>query len=130
MTDLIDALPKLREFSTVLARLTAYATDRLSIAQAVFFIEAARADLAGRPATFTEIRDSAGDAISRSLHTTYKVFLGDEGREKNRRQQALGWLVRELDHTDNRRKYLRLTAKGREVIKNLFQDIEDRKEAA
>lgn len=113
------ALPDLKNFNEVLIRLASLTPERLSLGQAVFFIEAARADLAGRPATFTEVRDRTGPVISRSLHTTYKVFLGADDREP-KRQAALGWLAREIDPDDNRRKYLRLTARGRWMIEELM----------
>lgn len=129
MLDLHRALPELRDFNAILTRLAALGPERLTLAQGVFFVEAARADLSGRPATFTEIREVVGDVISRSLHTTYKVFLDEEGRTA-KRQTALGWLMRETDRADNRRKYLRLTAKGRRVIEELMGAVDESREAA
>lgn len=129
MLELSGALSELRHFNAILVRLAALAPERLSLAQAVFFIEAARADLSGKPATFTELREKTGPAISKSLHTTYKVFLGAKDREP-KRQAALGWLARETDPTDNRRKYLRLTATGYRIIEDLMQATQKRLEAA
>lgn len=129
MIQLLSALPELKHFNNALIRLASLAPDRLSLPQAVFFIEAARADLSGQPATFTELRERTGPAISRSLHTTYKVFLDAKNREP-RRQTALGWLTREIDAEDNRRKYLRLTAKGRRIIEELMEATQQEREAA
>lgn len=129
MIQLLSALPELKHFNNALIRLASLAPDRLSLGQAVFFIEAARADLSGQPATFTELRDRTGPVISRSLHTTYKVFLGTDKREP-RRQSALGWLVREIDAEDNRRKYLRLTAKGRRIIEEVIRAAQEERETA
>lgn len=129
MIKLLSALPELKNFNNALVRLASMAPERLSLPQAVFFIEAARADLSGQPATFTELRDRTGPAISRSLHTTYKVFLDAKNREP-KRQTALGWLTREIDAEDNRRKYLRLTAKGRRIIEELIQATQQEREAA
>lgn len=129
MLELSGALSELRHFNAILLRLAALAPERLSLAQAVFFIEAARADLSGKPATFTELREKTGPAISKSLHTTYKVFLSAQDREP-KRQAALGWLARETDPTDNRRKYLRLTATGYRIIEDLMQATQKRLEAA
>ncbi len=129
MIRLLSALPELKHFNNALIRLASLAPDRLSLGQAVFFIEAARADLSGQPATFTELRDRTGPVISRSLHTTYKVFLGTDEREP-RRQTALGWLVREIDAEDNRRKYLRLTAKGRRIIEEVIRAAQEERETA
>lgn len=129
MLELLSVLDELRQFNNSLIRLASLAPDRLSLPQAVFFIEAARADLSGQPATFTELRDRTGPAISKSLHTTYKVFLDSKNREP-KRQTALGWLTREIDAEDNRRKYLRLTAKGRRVVGELIQTNQKEREAA
>ncbi|BDW83715.1 hypothetical protein MACH24_31530 [Erythrobacter sp. Dej080120_24] len=116
---LMNSLRELKDWSGFLIRLAEHAPERLTLSQSVFFLEAAIADLSGRPATFTEIKEKHGGVMSRSLHTTYKVFLGEEGRE-SKRQQALGWLMRETDPSDNRRKYLRLTVTGRRVMEDIL----------
>lgn len=115
----------LTDFSTVLIVLAELSPERTTAAQLSFFLTAAIADLAGKPATFTELRDATGPVIGKSLHTTYQIFLDKERRRSDsvRVSQGVGWLERELDPTDNRRHYLRLTAKGREVIDEVVAAI-------
>jgi hypothetical protein len=111
----------LRSFSTALTYLAEQAPERTTSAQMAFFILAGIADAAGKPATFTEIKEEIGPAINKSLHTTYKVSLDREQRRSDTDavRQGLGWLTREEDPIDNRRKYLRLTSKGRDVLRDL-----------
>ncbi|MBA4172819.1 MAG: hypothetical protein C0511_09245 [Hyphomicrobium sp.] len=119
---LIGHVADLRSFSSGLLALAEVTPERVSAPQLLFFLFAGLADLAGKPATFTEIKEMVGGPISRSLHTTYKVFLSDNDREPGR-QVALGWLMRETDRSDNRRKYLRLTKEGREVMTEVVRAI-------
>jgi len=129
MIRLLSALPELKRFTAPVMRLASLAPDRLSLGQAVFFIEAARADLAGHPVTVSELLERTSQTISRSLGTTYQVFLeAEEGKRAKR--AALGWLVREIDPADNRRKYLRLTAKGRRVVEELIPAAQEERETA
>jgi hypothetical protein len=109
---------ELRAFAEALAYLAERAPERTTAAQMAFFVFAAIADNVGKPRTFTEIKDELGPAVNRSLHTTYKVFLDREQRrsDTNATRQGLGWLTREEDLYDNRRKYLRLTDLGRAVL--------------
>jgi hypothetical protein len=117
---LTGRVPDLRRFSSGLLALAEMGPERLTLSQATFFLFAGMADLGGRPATFTEIKDLVGPTMSRSLHTTYKVFLGDKDREA-RRAATLGWLMRETDASDNRRKFLRLTQEGRETMRKVVR---------
>ena len=119
--ELQGSVSDLRGFSTALVVLGEMAPERTTLPQVAFFLLAALADMTGRAATFTEIRETVGPAIGRSLHTTYQVFLD---RERHRSDTAkvtagMGWLEREADPKDNRKKYLKLTAKGREVVREL-----------
>lgn len=119
-----QSTPVLRNFSAGLLVLAELGPDRLTLTQGAFFLLAAMADRTGRPATFSELREAVGDTLNRSLHTTYKVFV-DEGRKRDgKREPGLGWLTRETDDADNRRKYLRLTPKGRRVLEELVLAIE------
>lgn len=115
----------LRNFSTVLVALGEMTPERLTISQMSFFLLAALADATGRAATFTELRDTVGPALGRSLHTTYQVFLDRTRRrsDTSKTSEGLGWLERETDPTDNRKKYLRLTAKGREIVRALAAEL-------
>lgn len=109
----------LRNFSAGLLVLGEVAPERMTLSQSAFFLMAAMADATGRKSTYTEIKEAVGPALHRSLHTTYRVLL-DEGRNTAKgREPGLGWLRRETDPSDNRRKYLRLTAKGRRVLDQL-----------
>lgn len=111
----------LRTFSAGLIELAEQAPERTTAAQMAFFLLAGMADAVGKPATFTEIKDAVGPAINRSLHTTYKVFLDRIQRRSDTdvTRQGLGWLTREEDPEDNRKKYLRLTPTGRAVLRSL-----------
>lgn len=119
---LIGHLRELRGFSAGLLVLTELCSERMSPAQVTFFLFAGIADLSGKPATFTDLRELIGPAMGKTLHTTYKAFLDTSERE-SRRQVALGWLMREIDPSDNRRKYLRLTKRGREVMAEVLRAV-------
>lgn len=89
--------------------------DRLTINQAAFFLLVAAADARGRPLTLTEIMEAHDLELGKSIQNSYKVFLEPHGRSP--KDFALGWLTREPDPDDERRKFLRLTPKGEEVAK-------------
>lgn len=109
----------LTDFSAAVLKLAGVAPDRMTVAQSVFFLSAGLADLRGRPVTFSEIREEVGEAISKSLHTTYKTLTDESVKRDGKRQPGLGWLRREIDPDDNRRKYLRLTSKGRAILNEI-----------
>lgn len=119
------SMPALRDFSAGMMVLGELAPDRLTIAQCSFFLLAGLTDSAGRATTFSELREAIGPQLSRSLHTTYRVFL-DEGRNNAQgdRIDGLGWLTRETDPKDNRRKYLKLTSKGKLVMAELAATLD------
>lgn len=110
------SMPALRDFSVATVRAAELGPDRLTLGQLVFFLYAGMADLAGRPATFSEIREAAGSRINKSMHTTYKVLLDGARRSDRADTPGVGWLYTETDPTDNRRKLLRLTPKGIDVL--------------
>lgn len=112
-----------------MVRFASTAPHRLWLGQTVLVIEAAKTDLSGQPLTVAELLDRASQTISRSLGTTYRVFLGaEEGKPAKR--ATLGWLVREIDPADIRRKYLRVTAKGRWIIEEVIEATQEEQEAA
>lgn len=123
MTDI--PVSRLRDFAVPLIRAAELAPDRLTLGQLAFFIYAGMADLSGHPATFTEIRDIAGERINKSLHTTYKVLLEGSRRSDRANTPGVGWLYREMDPTDNRRKLLRLTRTGDEILRALTASYKD-----
>lgn len=92
--------------------------DRLTINQAAFFLLVAAADARGAPLTLQEILDTTDGIIGRSIQNSYKVLLEPYGWKP--KDYALGWITREADPRDERRKYLRLTQKGREVAEALM----------
>lgn len=110
----------LRNFSAGLILLTEASPRHLTLAQLTFFLTAAMADRAGRPATFTELKEAIGPAMHRSLHTTYKVFLKEGRIRDGERMEGLGWLTSEVDPKDNRRKPLSLTRTGSRIANELL----------
>lgn len=98
--------------SAFLVYLAEAGSDRLTLAQATFFMLAAAADARGRPVTSQEVQEMAGDALTRSIKNTYRLLL-----EPNRRYpHALGWLATESNPDDERQKFLRLTDAGKAVL--------------
>jgi hypothetical protein len=112
---------ELADFSSALIVLAEMSPERLTCAQMVFFLLAGTADIAGKPATFTQIKETAGPAINRSLHTTYKVFLeGPNRKDRPNGAPGLKWLSRAPNPADEREKLLKLTPQGRKVIEELL----------
>lgn len=107
---------ELRNFSTALIAAADLAPDRMTLSQLTFFLFAAMADIRGTPATFSDIRDAAGPRVRKSMHTTYKILLDGNRRSDRVDTPGVDWLRREEDPLDNRRKFLRLTPKGRNVV--------------
>lgn len=112
---LSELVRPLAGYSASMLYLAEAGNDRLTINQAAFFLLAAAADARGRPMTLSEIMEGTEGVLNRSVANTYKVLL--DGNSKDYRKIGLGWLEREPDPDDERRNYLRLTAKGREVAK-------------
>jgi len=104
-------------FSAAMMVLGEMAPERMTLAQVLFFVITASADMAGKDPTFSEIRDTLGDEINRSLHTTYRVLLEPSRAYPN----GLGWLRQEPDPVDTRQKFLRVTPKGRRVLAEVLK---------
>ena len=113
---------ELRSFSAALITVAELAPDRMTMSQMAFFLFAAMADLRGTPQTFSEIRDAAGPQIRKSLHTTYKILLDGSRRSDRADTPGVGWLRREEDPSDNRRKFLRLTDRGRDIVRAIIKE--------
>lgn len=126
-TQLALSMSDLTLFSRGLVALAEVAPERMSASQLAFFLLTGLADISNTPTTFTEVKDAVGPVIGRSLHTTYKVFLCEDEVSDKARQQALGWLTAESDSSDRRRKYLRLTERGMNVMGTLMETIKDRR---
>lgn len=118
-----QSTPALRNFSAGMILLSELAPRHLTMAQAAFFITAALADRAGRATTYTELKEALGPLASRSLNTTYKIFLKEGRKRDGERIEGIGWLVAEVDPTDNRRKFLRLTRTGQRVVDDVAAAI-------
>lgn len=120
------------EFSGLSAAMITLATllpDRATTAQAAFFLIAGMEDIRGRPTTFTDVVETTGHAIGRSLKTTYRLLIDGATPKLREEGKGLGWLKAEVDPADNRRRFLRLTPEGREVMEAVLvamrgEDIE------
>lgn len=115
--------PALKNFLAGMIVLAELSPRNLTLAQCTFFLTAAMADRAGRPATFTDLKEAVGEAVNRSLHSTYKVFLAEGRLRDGTRQPGLGWLTRDTDPLDNRRKYLKLTPLGHSIVDEVTDAI-------
>lgn len=109
---LFKSVNELAGLSAFLLYLADAGNDRLTINQAAFFLIAAASDARGVPLTMGEIMERGEGVLTQSLKTTYKVLLEPTPHYKN---IGLGWLTREPDPDDERRKYLRLTPLGYDV---------------
>jgi hypothetical protein len=100
--------------SAFLLYLADVGSDRLSLTQAAFFMLAATADAAGRPATRSELIQAHGETFRGSIRNSYRQLL-----EPSRTYpKALGWLSTEANPDDDREQFLRLTDEGKSVIKD------------
>lgn len=99
---------------------------RMTASQLVFFVATASADLKGHRPTYSQIRNEIGETLDRSLHSTYRVLLAKCKAYPN----GLGLLRREVNPSDNREFFLRLTPKGRKLIERVAMQLEDRSEMA
>jgi hypothetical protein len=104
----------LGSLSATLLHFAKVGNDRLTINQVTFFLLAARADARGQALTLNELMEATEGVIGQSVKNTYKALLEPKGRNP-KTTTALGWLTRETDPNDERRKYLRLTPLGREI---------------
>lgn len=101
----------LKNFAVATVHLKNQTPKRATLSQLTFFLYAAAAELEGQAASFKEIQEELGET-GNSLMTTYKIWL-----EPNRQfPEAVNWLCQEPDQHDKRRKYLRLTERGAQVI--------------
>jgi hypothetical protein len=106
--------------SALLLFLSSVATDRLSLTQATFFLLAAAADAAGKPATRTELIEAHFEGGRASIRNSYRQLL-----EPSRvYPTALGWLRTEEDPHDARQQTLKLTEEGRKIIDGVLLTLE------
>lgn len=110
---------ELASSSAMLLFLSEEGSDRLSLTQGAFFLLAATADAAGKPATRTELLNTHM-ADGKGIRNTYRQLL-----EPSRLfPSALGWLTTEENPMDAREKVLRLTDAGKRVIEGILLTLE------
>lgn len=114
----------LETLSGVLSAVVKFAPERVSVRQLLFFCIVAYQDVSNTPTTLTEAVALAGDSelfdeagsrkpmLGRGIERSFNVFLPPTKKTPD----ALGWLEQVPDEDDRRRKVLRLTPKGREIV--------------
>lgn len=110
-----------RNLTAALIALADSAPHRMTLSQAVFFLAAGAAVLRGERPTYTDIKNAVGDEVNRSLKTTYRVLLEPSRLYPN----ALHWLDRVENPSDNREKFLVLTPAGRRALKAAADALAD-----
>lgn len=106
--------------SAFLLYLADVASDRLSLTQAAFFMLAATADAAGKPATRSTLIATYSDTFRGSIRNSYRQLL-----EPTRvYPKGLGWLTTERNPNDDREQMLVLTEEGRKVILGALMALE------
>jgi hypothetical protein len=119
-------VPELAGSSAFLLYLADVGSDRLSLTQAAFFLLAATADAAGKPATRAELIQTYNETFRGSIRNTYRQLL-----EPSRAYpKALGWLAAEENPNDIREQFLRLTDEGKSVIRGALMALEPMLEKA
>jgi hypothetical protein len=105
--------------SATLLYLADVGSDRLSLTQAAFFLLAATADVAGRPATRAQLMQTYPDSFRGSARNSYRQLLEPSRVYPN----ALAWLRAEENPDDLREQFLRLTDEGRSVIQGALMAL-------
>lgn len=120
-----SAVRDLSRLSQALQAIAAELPQRTTLRQAVAFATVATMDAAGRSVTLSELNEALGDDLTgipllgTSFDRVFDSFLEPSKRQPDR----LGWLFKELDEDDLRKKYLRLTPKGRKVALRLIEAL-------
>ena len=86
---------------------------RFSMPQALFLMEVAHADALGKETTYSEVKATFGEKLSKGLHSSYKVLLVPDGRTTER---SLGFVERTVNPNNRREMFLTLTDSGRAVV--------------
>ena len=116
---LADSAREFESFAKALTCIAEEVPDRVSLSQVIFFLQAAADDLRGKRPTYTEVRDTLGEKVNRTLHATYRVLC-----ERSRvYPKALGWLARQTNPRDNRENFLQLTPKGRDILRAVREHL-------
>ena len=119
-TQLWKRVGELAGSSAFLLYLSDLGSDRLTLTQAAFFLLAATADAAGKPATRSVLLQAYADSFRGSIRNSYRQLL-----EPSRQYPtALGWLSTEANPNDDREQFLRLTDEGVSVIEGALVALE------
>ena len=114
----VSSLEALCAGMMVMARM---APHRMTLSQVIFFVTAGTSIAAGKPTTYTEVKEMLGEEINRSLAQTYRVLF-----EPSRvYPKALEWMTRETNPADNRQKFFQLTPQGRRVLDEILKAMGD-----
>jgi hypothetical protein len=119
-SSLIPFMRDFRAFSTALLVIGELSPERMTLSQTVFFIIAGMTEINGGTPTFSAIKETIGDTLNRSLHTTYRILMEPSKAFPN----GLGWLQTEVNPNDNRVKFITLTAEGRKVMEAVGRAIQ------
>jgi hypothetical protein len=112
--------------SAFLLYLADVGSDRLTLTQAAFFMLAATADAAGKPATRSAIMQTYPDSFRGSIRNSYRQLM-----EPSRLYpKALGWLTTEANPNDDREQFLRLSDEGKSVVAGALLALEPMLEKA
>lgn len=106
--------------SAFLLYLADVGSDRLSLTQAAFFMLAATADAAGKPATRTQLIQTYHDTFRGSIRNSYRQLMEPSRVYPN----GLSWLMAEENPDDSREQFLRLTDEGRSVVEGAILALE------
>jgi hypothetical protein len=112
-----NKLHALRSVSAALKVFAENGYDRMTLPQALFFCAVVEAHLLGQRVTFSEIKDQLGEAINKSLHSTYKTMLVPRGRSND---NGMGWIDAQPNPDDLRERFLILTDKGRALALDII----------
>ena len=108
----VTRLPELRAATSLLLAIAERGSDRLTLSQAAFFLFAAKSDVAGRPATRSQLLTASGAEFRPSIRNSYRQLLS----ASRVYPKALGWLQTKQNPKDLREQILCLTETGLQVI--------------
>lgn len=92
---------------------------RCSTRQVLAFCIIVYANAKGQSVTLSQVRETAGEGLGQSIEKTIQMFFAPSKQHPD----ALGWLEQEVDEDDRRKKYLKLTARGRHVANEITRAL-------
>ncbi|MFN3573605.1 MAG: hypothetical protein ACK4TR_08770 [Phenylobacterium sp.] len=92
---------------------------RASVRQVLAFSIIVYANAMGRQITLSQVREIAGEGLGQSIERTIQLFFAPTKQVPD----ALGWIEQEVDEDDRRRKYLKLTARGRKIANEMTKAL-------